>query len=1177
MTLRCRIRRIGFAVLASAASLSIAATGSARAVQAPSWHINAETAPTHLPPGQEGEIIVLLSNLGDAPANGATSAIHASIKLPSGLIATRIEGATMGKVPSQCTLNTLACSFQGVVYPYERFPITIAVKIEEPPDTVTSLPIEVSVEGGGAAKSTRTLWARVSREPSPYGVQDYEVSSLTENGTPATQAGEHSFQITTTLTMNQADLVGGRQPVELPRDLTFHLPPGLVGNPNAATQCTMTAFSALLFEANLCPPSSVVGVATVTANEPKVLKVFSKAAPVFNLVPAQGEPARFGFSVGSKVPIVIDTSVRSGRDYGVDVSVQDATEVAGLLSTQVTFWGVPGDPRHNNARGWECVEGGRYASQVGKECPATSAEPEEPFLRLPSSCAASPQVEPVLFPMETDSWANPGSLLGAEYAWMNDEGQLLGFTGCDRLPFNPSIVVTPEQQTAATPTGLVVDVSVPQETTREADGWAEADVRDTTVRLPGGVELSPSAANGLEGCSEEQVGFTGFDPVSQTNEFNTAPVACPDGSKVGTVRIKTPLLSHELVGAVYLASPAPNGETGENPFNSLVALYIVAEDPVSGVLVKLAGEGRVDEGSLRISTTFRNTPQVPFEDLKMELFGGERGSVSTPVLCGSYGTEALFTPWSNMEPVGAPLTSFAISSGVGGSACPSSGVPFTPGFKAESESTQAGGFTGFQVELARPDGDQALASVTVHLPSGIAALLSSVELCSDAQARASTCPAGSEVGHATAIAGLGSEPFVQEGGRVFITGPYEDAPFGLEIVTPAKAGPFDLGYVTVRSRLYVDPNDASVRIVSDPLPTEIRGIPLQLKRVLVTVDRPGFEFNPTSCEPMRIEGTLGAAIEGNPGAQGASVDVSSPFQVGGCQNLPFAPQFMASAVGQGSKTEGTTFAVTVRSGGVNNNGVVQAGIAKVQLQLPKQLSSRLSTLQKACTDSVFNQNPASCDEGSVIGYATIHTPVLKGPLTGPAYLVSHGGAAFPDVEFVLQGEGITLVLDGKTDIKGEVTYSRFEATPDAPFTIFETVLPAGPHGVLTPNVAESKRFSLCGETLSMPTTIIAQNGAIIEQDTPVTVTGCGEVKSAKTRKLTLTQRYKHALTACKHKYKHAKSKRQRCEHEAHTHYIRLALATCRHQYQHATKKRLACEQTARKRFTTKRAAHKRGR
>jgi hypothetical protein len=1137
--------------------------GAASAQTQPWWRINYETVPANLPPEGEGQIVIVLSNLSDVPIDGATSAINASIKLPPGLTATRLSAAPMGNVATQCSLATLSCSSKGVVNPYERTPIFLRVKVKEPSDTVASLPVEARVEGGGAATVTRAHPVTVSGEPARYGVEDYELASFNADGTQNTQAGAHPFEFTTTLTLNQKVFPEGvRQPLELPKDLSFRLPAGLVGNPNAAKQCTMANFFALVKETNLCSPSSVVGVATVIASEPKQVPLFSKTVPVFNLVPNQGEPARFGFEVIGKIPIVIDTSVRSGQDYGVNVTVQNATEAGALLSSQVTFWGVPGDPRHNNARGWECVAGGAFAAQTGKTCPDTASESSQPFLTLPTSCAADPQAEQVVFPMQTDSWAHPGSVLEEEYAWMNEKDQLLGFQGCDQLPFSPSIHVVPEQHSASTPTGLSMDVQVPQQTTLEADKPAEADVRDTTVTLPRGVQLSPSAANGLEGCSEQQAGFEGFDQATQTQRFNTQAVACPDGSKLGTVHIKTPLLSHELEGALYLASPAPNSETNKNPFNSLVALYLVAEDPVSGVLVKLAGEGQIDEGTLQISTTFKNTPQVPFEDLRLDLFGGPKGSVSTPPVCGSYATSAVFTPWSGSGPVSPPGEDFLISSGVGGSGCPGGVLAFAPGFTAYSESTQAGSFTGFQLELSRPDGDQALAGVSMHLPSGVAALLSSVELCSDAQAAASACPAASEVGHATAIAGLGSEPYVQEGGRVFITEGYGDAPFGLEIVTPAKAGPFDLGYVTVRSKLYVDPNDASVTIVSDPLPTQIRGIPLQLKRVSVTVDRAGFEFNPTSCEPMKIDGTI-------TGAGGTSAGVSSPFQVRNCEALPFSPEFTASAVGQGSKADGTTFAVTVRSGGVGPNGVVQAGIAKVQLQLPKQLSSRLPTLQKACVDSVFNANPATCDEGSVIGYATIHTPVLKNPLTGPAYLVSHGGAAFPDVEFVLQGEGIKLVLDGQTDIKGELTYSRFESTPDAPFTVFETVLPAGPHGVLTPNVAESKKFSLCGETLEMPTTMIAQNGARIEQETKVQVTGCAEVRSAKVTRLTLRQKLKNALSACRHRYKHAKSKRATCERDAHARYTRQALAACRHKHKRAEKKRQACERVARRRF----AAH----
>ncbi len=1087
--------------------------------QTPWWQINSETVPGNLAPGGEGTLQVVVSNLGDAPIDGSKNPVVITNQLPAGLSATNISGLISNGTPVECDLATLRCTFKGVLNPYERTTVAITVKVA--PEIVESLSDEVSVEGGGAQKAARTLRVPVSGTVPSFGVSDYEVAPYNEDGTPATQAGSHPFQLTTTVALAQT---AGRQPLALPKDLTFALPPGLVGNPNAASQCTMTDFFALVLETNLCAPSSVVGVASVTANEPKVAKVFTRTVPVFNLVPSNGEPARLGFEVIGKVPIVIDTSVRSGRDYGVVATVHDATETAGLLSSQVTLWGVPGDPRHDNARGWGCVAGNFFQSQIGKTCPAASNEPQNPFLTLPTSCAANPAAEPILFTTQADSWANPGVLLGAEYRWMTTDGTPLGFQGCAALPFTPSISVTPQEHSASTPTALSVDVKVPQQTTLEAGALAEADLRDTTVTLPAGVQLSPSAANGLEACSESEVGFQGFNASSQINEFSTEEPTCPDASKLGVVHIKTPLLSHELEGSVYLATPAPNGEGDRNPFNSLIALYIVAKDPISGVLVKLAGEGHSDESTLRISTTFHNTPQVPFEDLRLDLFGGPRASVSTPPFCGGYATDAAFTPWSGTGVLNVlgPPEAFNIASGVAGGPCPAGALPFAPGFNAYSTNPTAGAYTGFSLELSRPDGNQNLAGLSMHLPPGIAAMLSSVTLCTEGQASTNACPPASEVGHATAVAGLGPEPFIQGGGRVFITGPYGGAPFGLSIVTPAVAGPFDLGVVTVRSKLFIDPNTAAVTILSDPLPTQVKGIPLQLKRVIATVDRQGFQFNPTNCNPMSINGTLS-------GSEGASQSVSSPFQVGGCGNLPFGPKLTASVAGNSSKANGAAFAVTVTS-----QGLGQANIAKVSLQLPIALPARLTTLQKACLEATFSANPASCPPESVIGNATIHTPVLRNPLSGPAYLVSHGGAAFPDVEFVLQGEGVTLLLDGKTDVKKGITYSRFESAPDAPFSSFQTILPAGPHSALTSNVPAAKKFSLCGQSLQMPTVISAQNGAVIDTTTKIAVTGCAQVKASKAKKLTRAQKLKRALKACRahFKAKRLKGKRAKCEAQA---------------------------------------------
>ena len=785
----------------------------------PWWHLASETVPGNLPPSGQGKVLIVASNLGDAPVDGSKTPIVISDTLPPQLTVAQISGPTKHGVPVECSVATTRCSFSGILYPFEQ--ITIELTVALGPTSASRLTQRASIEGGNAPSSSATLQLPVSETPTTFAASA-ELTPFEEDGTPATQAGSHPFELTTTLTMNQWVPPGQsfRQPVELPKDVLLHLPAGLLGNPTVASQCSMANFFTLVETTNLCPPSSVVGVATVVAFEP-ISTVLTKTVPVFSLTPNHGEPARFGFEVIGKIPVVIDTSVRSNGDYGVDVSVKNATETAGLLSSQVTLWGVPGDPRHDNARGWECVAGGFFAKQVGKPCPESNAGlSTQSFLTLPSACAAIPAAEPVVFPVETDSWAAPGSFVGSSYEWISDAGEPIGFTGCSAVGLTPGLNVAAEEHAASTPSALDVGVSVPDAGLLDPEGLAQADVRDTTVTLPPGVEISPSAANGLGGCPEgpqegfEGIGFTGFAKyrgdeqapatatftgtfgfVEEDDEGTRLLPSCPDASKLGTVEIETPLLPNKLAGYVYLADPAPNGEAGRNPFNSLVAVYLVARDPVSGVLVKLAGEGVLDEHTLRVATTFKNTPQVPFSHLRIHLFGGPRASLSTPAKCGGYQADASFTPWSGTGPVSvrSPAEDFGVTEGVGGSACPGGALGFSPGFTAFSTTPQAGAFTGFHLELTHRDGDQALAGLSMHLPEGVAAMLSSVELCSEAQAQADACPVGSEVGKATAIAGLGSEPIVQEGGRVFITGPYGGAPFGLGDRDAGEGGPVRSG------------------------------------------------------------------------------------------------------------------------------------------------------------------------------------------------------------------------------------------------------------------------------------------------------------------------------------------------------------------------------------------------
>jgi hypothetical protein len=472
------------------------------------------------------------------------------------------------------------------------------------------------------------------------------------------------------------------------------------------------------------------------------------------------------------------------------------------------------------------------------------------------------------------------------------------------------------------------------------------------------------------------------------------------------------------------------------------------------------------------------------------------------------------TPWSTGSPAAVAPSAFNITSGPGGGPCPSSPLPFSPSLHAGSTNNRAGAFSPFTLTINRPDGQQALQGLTLHLPTGLAGVLASVTPCPESQASKDECGPQSLIGHSTASSGLGPEPFTLSG-RVYLTGPYKGAtlpagtpaaPFGLEVVTPAVAGPFNLGDVTVRSRIDVDPGTAAVTVTSDPFPTILKGVPVQLKQINVTTDRPNFQFNPTNCAPLSITATLS-------GAEGASLPVPYPFKVTNCSALPFAPTFEASTEAHTSKANGASLRVRVTSAGLGTSS-----IGKTKVTLPIALPSRLTTIQKACVDKVFEANPDSCPDGSNIGTAVIHTPVFNNPLQGPAYLVSHGNAAFPDVEFVLRGEGLTIILDGKTDIKKGITTSSFESLPDAPFSEFVTVLPEGPHSALGAN------GDLCSKPLIMPTVITSQSGTVINQQTRIKVSGCPR------RSLTRAQKLAKALTACRRQ--HNRHRRAACERAA---------------------------------------------
>ncbi len=1118
----------------------------------PWWHLISEARPAVLEPGEEGTLLAHALNLGDAPTSGE---ITVAVTLPAGvsIVEEEVEGEFKPKIAlggfgrdskgrpggnrSYCNVvaKTVTCTVPPQeaafppVLPYENVSLAVWVKAgaetKEPQETRTE------VSGGGAAPVAVTRTVPVASAPPAFGVEHFEVVPEADDGSVDAQAGSHPFALTTSLSLNQT--ANPKAPPALPRTVRFQLPPGIVGNAQAVPQCSEVDFRAITEFANHCPPDTAVGAGYINVEEYREGEN-TWTVPIFNLVPAPGEPARFGFTV-ALTPVTIDTGVRTGSDYGVTATVNNISEAINFLSEVVSLWGVPDDPAHDESRGYACLAGGEANDlhESTEQChPPSTQTARVPFLTNPTSCAtgftagvegeswplrANPQVEP---PSSAKSVTlAPGSQ--NTYSLKDAFGNPLGIGGCNALAFSPFIEVAPDVQSASTSTGLKVDVKVPQEVNENGSGLASSSVKDITVALPEGVQVNPSGGNGLEACSDSQVGFeagrgeNGFEelnpvtePGSRTPLFSpTVPEPlepgvnlgaegfCPNASKIGTVEIHSPLIKHPLDGSVYLASQ------NANPFGSLIAPYIVAEDPESGVLVKLPGEVHLTPSGQLVST-FKNNPQLPFEDASLHFFGGERAPLATPARCGTYTTQASFVPWSaeawdEAQQTKDASSSFQITSGPNGSPCPGATLPFNPSLTGGTTSVQAGAFSPLSTTIDRQDGNQDMSSVQLHFPLGLSGLLSSVKLCGEAEANAGSCGPESLIGETTVSAGVGSDPVSVVGGKVYITGSYHGAPFGLSIVNPVKAGPFDLEHdtsnpaqdptcdcVVVRARIEVNPLTAALTVTTNSesagyaIPHLIDGIPVQIKAVNVTITRPGFTFNPTNCDPLKITGTIG-------GEEGASAGVEVPFQVHDCGNLKFEPKFQVSTNGKTSKANGAS--LTAKVSEPTGSLGTQANLTKVKVELPKQLPSRLTTLQKACTDKQFESNPAACPPESKIGYATVHTPLIPVPLTGPAIFVSHGGEAFPSLTMVLQGYGVTIDLVGTTFIsKSGVTSTTFKTVPDQPFSSFQLTLPEGKYSALAAN------GNLCKDAgkLKMPTEFIAQNGATIDQSTPIEATGC---------------------------------------------------------------------------------------
>jgi len=886
-----------------------------------------------------------------------------------------------------------------------------------------------------------------------------------------TRAGGHP-DLTTSFGVTQE---GAGSPTGLLRNAEVVLPVGFAGYPALVKTC-----DPVQLQLGSCPVGSQVGTLEVVVSghafgSPYLVLL----APLFNMVPAPDQTAVYGFAVrfGGTLTLVSGEIVASlGPDYRVHARAANIYEFLPVVRTSLTVWGVPADPVHDVQRGTQyfCKEFteteffGTFVNAKEEEekevCGGgglSANENPQPYLLNPTRCGGEPLVAELV---NVSSWEGEEA---------EPQSSAIGpFSGCEALKFTPLLKVAPEEDQPTQPTGYEVDLQIPQ--TEGAEGYASAELASAVVTMPKGVVLSPSAATGLQSCSAAEIGIGDEEPVR-----------CPNASRLATVSIITPALSGELTGALYLGNPEGTGSIRNPPFT----VYLVGEG--HGVLLKIEGEAVPDYATGQLTTTFAKNPELPFSELKLHLTSGDRATLANPSQCGLYSAESVMIPWSAPEtPTADPLSPpFEIE----GCTPPQ----FAPVFKAGSTSVRAGGYSHLQVSFARQDADETLGGLSVTTPEGLSGNLTGVPLCPEPQAAEGICPASSRIGEIAVAAGPGPEPAVLEGGQVYLTGPYHGAPFGLSIDASEKAGPLDFGTgpcdcEVVRAAVNVDPKTAQLTVTNGTLPTMKYGIPFQIKTVNVDINRPNFVFNPTSCNPKTINAQLSST-------QGAQHQAQSHFQVTNCAALQFNPTFKVSTNGHTNRANGASLTTKLTYPAKAPFGS-QTNIAKVKVQLPKKLPSRLKTLQKACTAAVFEANPAGCPAASRVGYAKATTPVLPVPLAGPAYFVSHGGEAFPSLIIVLQGYGLTIDLTGATFIHKGITTSTFNTVPDVPVGTFELTLPQGPYSALAAN------GNLCKTALKIPTEFTAQNATIIKQNTPITTTGCRKTKKRKAHRASRAHR-----------------------------------------------------------------------
>ncbi len=901
-------------------------------------------------------------------------------------------------------------------------------------------PVAAATRGAAATVAT-LLVACAVLAASATGAQ-FGLSSL--SGTTSTsQAGSHP-DISTSFAL-ATDAVGN--PIGQLRNAAVTLPAGMVGNPQAAEKCAQSAFqqfacstqsqvgvmelslivcqgaSASLTNgaeagetiidvpntAKFCPfetgssitigsgataETATIGyVASATqlvlstpllhshaAGETVVHVAESTTVPIslFNLQPMPGHAASFGASL-LFIPIFVQADVEG--DGQLQITLTNISRLITVQAAKLTLWGVPADPSHDTQR---CDQ------FPAEKCGPSRAAPR-PFTTYPTTCdggALEAQAR-------IESWVGESA---------SDAAPLPSPTGCEKLKIAPALSVQPETVQRDTPSGYEIDVTAPQES--EASELGTPPLRDVTVTLPEGTSLSPAVGVGLQACSDALF----------------AQDACPDASKVGAVEVRTPLLSEPVIGAVYIGSP-----TATEKYRLFVGAGTAALD------IHIVGSAQPDAATGRLTVRFENMPQLSFSELKLDLFGGANAALANPADCGPANSAAQFASYAGQTATSSSTFTVRDSGEDGG--CPP-GAAFSPGFTAGTLSPVAGSSSPFVLRITRSDGQPQISGFSATLPPGLVGMIGSVAPCAEEQAASGSCSSASQVGTVTIAAGAGAQPLYISG-PVYLTGSYDSAPFGLAAVVDAKVGPFDLGTVVVRSRITVNPSDLAFTVDTSSLPQVVGGLPLRLRMIDVTLDRPGFMVNPSNCEPRTITARVSST-------EGTSADVSEHFQLAGCNGLRFTPQLTAMMPARAGRTgdgAGLDIEIVEPAG---SDGALRSAV----IQLPRQLRPRLTTIQGACLASTLLAT-ASCPVGSIVGQATVDTRALPSPLAGAVYLVAHGGTERLSLMLMLDGDGIATHLEAEVHIfHNGVIKAAFRDLPPVLISSMRIELFRGPHSLL---------------------------------------------------------------------------------------------------------------------------------